>query len=449
MSFIDEIKERLKVLKKPQKGKEELLSEQVEVVKEEFDGENIEKATEIAVKIIKENPNISAVEFLKRLKEESEISDQIVVDATKEIPDETTVEVVKKLDFTSDQISEIVHDTDMEFDMAKKVVAQIPDEEMKEKQRRELIKNQEDTTLKELDKIRNQCLKHGVHETIRIIENMDMPIKTSKIENKIYEIMARMVAYDYMELGSSRIESITQVIPLEKMLEIEFPSIVESQYRNFAEEYDKEKKEYKEYDKDMLKKIIISKIARNVVKDFERTGQWNNQKLETIKKLPEGQRKIFMSSIDSDKRINLSNREKKRLGRNIGIEEKDKKLNDLFEKLETMPQGESRRYISSFERQIQNAKGKEISSYEEQIPDKKEKSEKDKRLQQEIRKLNAQIGNLSVDEAIKVVSIMNTTLEQRQEAKKVMTPKVKGKQVTNNQERPSGMNPENKDQFSL
>lgn len=449
MSFIDEIKERLKVLKKPQKGKEELLSEQVEVVKEEFDGENIEKATERAVKIIKENPNISAVEFLKRLKEESEISDQIVVDATKEIPDETTVEVVKKLDFTSDQISEIVHDTDMEFDMAKKVVAQIPDEEMKEKQRRELIKNQEDTTLKELDKIRNQCLKHGVHETIRIIENMDMPIKTSKIENKIYEIMARMVAYDYMELGSSRIESITQVIPLEKMLEIEFPSIVESQYRNFAEEYDKEKKEYKEYDKDMLKKIIISKIARNVVKDFERTGQWNNQKLETIKKLPEGQRKIFMSSIDSDKRINLSNREKKRLGRNIGIEEKDKKLNDLFEKLETMPQGESRRYISSFERQIQNAKGKEISSYEEQIPDKKEKSEKDKRLQQEIGKLNAQIEKLSVDEAIKVVSIMNTTLEQRQEAKKVMTPKVKGKQVTNNQEKPSGMNPENKDQFSL
>lgn len=447
MNFIDKI---IKGFIKSQKGKEELLSEQVNVVKEEFDGKNVEEATKKAVEIIKENPNISAVEFLKRLKDESEISDQIVVDATKEISDEATVEVVEKLDFNSEQISEIIQDTDMEFDMAKKVVAQIPDEKMKEERKRELIKNQEDITLKELDKIRNQCLKRGVQEIICMIKNMDMPVKTGKIVNKINEIMARIVAYDYMQLGSSRIESITQVIPLEKMLEIDFPNIVESQYRVLEEECNKERKEYKEYDKNMLKNIIISKSARKVARDFERTGQWDSQRLETIKKLKEDQRKKFMVAIDSDKRIKLSNREKTGLSRKIGIEEGiDKRLDDLFEKIEAMPQEESRRYISSFERQIQKAKEKKISTSKEQIPEKKEESEKYKRLQQEIGKLNVQIGELSVDEAIKVIGIMSTTLEQRKEAKKVMTPKVKEKQATNNQEKPTGMNQENEDQFSL
>lgn len=455
MGIIDKITEKIT---KSTKGKEELLAEQVDAVKEEIDSENVKAGTKKAVEIIRENPEISAVEFLKMLKEEDNIPNEIIVDTTKKITDEETVEVVEELDFTSEQISEIIKDTDMDFDIAKKVVAQIPDEAKKEEQKRKLIKSEEAIILKQLDDIYEQCENLMDQEIIYRVKKINMTIETGNIESKINEIAAKMTAFECITIGDVKISNIIELIPLKRMLEIKFTNCVERQYRILADKYDKQKKKYRDYDKSRLERKIIKESAKNIAKDFDKIGEWDSPELETIKKLEKKQKEIFMKEIYSCENIKISSGDYRRLSRKIGMqEEKYKKLDDLFEKLENMPEEEREIYILNLENQIKENNKIDNSSKEEKTPNDSERDisskEEYSKKEKSINEVVAVLQELSPSEAISVADIVKTSIQQRNEVKKVITPKVKRDKTTNTQiasDKPTGINlADDEDQFSL
>lgn len=411
MSLVDFIMEILN------RRVENKMQERVEAVKGVYDEsetekEAIKRATDRVIKEIEANPDMPVIEFLKMIQEEEKLPTDILVEATKQIPDvksETvTVKAVEELDFASKEIKEIIEEADISLNTAQKMAAQIPDETIKREQQEELEKKQEQKTLQQLQKIYDTCEKMNDNQLVQEIRKVKIDTKTNKIEEAIKHIIAKKTALDCMRFGGPKIPTMAQVISPVEMLEMNFPFLVEKEYKSIKKAYDEQGKEYHEYgvaEKRMVKKKILENIAKTVAKNFEEIGDISVPQSEQMGSLNKEEIEIFTDAVKKFcKREQLSDIEIERIHRQIKGDTSNE-LEDVIRMLEKMKPIERERYVSMFKKQM---------------TENDEKTMQEKELDAAIYALQQQIKKLPNEDGIQTATMITNMLQERQVAKNMI-----------------------------
>lgn len=93
----------------------------------------IRVAAEKAIEALIANPNMSAKELIAMINEEEGLPVDVVVEIAKQLPRErekTIVGITEEYDLPSKDLQEILNKADVSLNAARKIVAQIPDEEI-------------------------------------------------------------------------------------------------------------------------------------------------------------------------------------------------------------------------------------------------------------------------------------------------------------------------------
>lgn len=170
--------------------------------------------------------------------------------------------------------------------------------------------------------------------------------RTSEVNDMIKQILARKAAIDWKHSGSARIQSMMGIISPEEMLEENFSQLVEEEFRDVEkiEKYPGEKK----YQQEDMQKIILSQIAKNVVKMYREVGVLDVPQSDNMKNLTPEQEEFFVNQVQIyGKEINI-----KKVRQQIrGI--MDYELEDFIKMIEKIPESERGEYIKKFKEQIQ------------------------------------------------------------------------------------------------
>lgn len=266
--------------------------------KENGEEHPIDSTVETIMKIIKENPNPQKVrELLKAVLEEEKIPNRVFektatkISKSDEIPDEIITKVVEK---TDKQVPDEV------------INNMIKEGEFGVKERLDLIKNVEDENIIK-ERVKNEfkvLYKNSEEKTdIEIVNRVkDLKIllgennEDTEIEHLINKIVAKKMAECYYDdkLKGTRIYTLSQIMPTEKMIEIDLPSKVLEEYQKKEEE--KGKKEDRVNTK-KLKIQILDEMARTIAYKYKETNVFVIPQSNNMKKLEKEEEDKFIDSI--------------------------------------------------------------------------------------------------------------------------------------------------------
>lgn len=345
---------------------QEILTKGVEAVKDKYDEvdtrqEAIQEAAKRVIRELEAHPDMPAIAFLKMLQDEKKLPDDVVVEASTQISEvkseEILVELMEELDIPSKDIQYIIKKSDISVDTAKKVAEQIPDETIQEEEKRRLEniekEKKEEEEKREQDKIKRKlrekyvkCDEIPVSTLVSNFSDIEANNRTSEVNDMIKQILARKAAIDWKHSGSARIQSMMGIISPEEMLEENFSQLVEEEFRDVEkiEKYPGEKK----YQQEDMQKIILSQIAKNVVKMYREVGVLDVPQSDNMKNLTPEQEEFFVNQVQIyGKEINI-----KKVRQQIrGI--MDYELEDFIKMIEKIPESERGEYIKKFKEQIQ------------------------------------------------------------------------------------------------
>lgn len=391
------------------------MQKKLDIVKDKFDEsetkeEGVEEATNIVISEIQKNPNMPIIEFLKMIQEEENLPTEIVIEAIKQMSkmnteDSTVKDAVEELDLPSRGIQDIIKEVDS-LDTAKTMANQIPDKQIKEqeknrlakieRERREIQKKKKEEQIKKnlKDKYIN-CDK--IHMTNLVSDVKEVWDKNSNqdIHNIITQILARKAAIECLRYGTTRISTITKIIPPEQMLEEDFLKRVREEFEDV-----KEKKEYQgekdhQYSEKELRMRILSKIAKNVAKTYQEVGIIDIPQTESMKKVTEEEEQYLIDKIQIyEKEINNIEKIKNQIRGNKNYE-----VEDLIEMVTRIPEKERTDYINSFQMQIKRGNKKEIIFSEE--------------INKKLEEMKDKLHQLNEDDRVQVIEETIENIEER------------------------------------
>ena len=161
MSLIDKIfkKEKQKELKL-QHG---VNTVQTIIEESETQKEARHKAVSAAIEEIQAHPEMPVGEFLRRLQQNTDLSDADLVKIIKQLPEvkseEATLAAVKATDLSSPKIAEIIQDTPISPKVAQKIVEQIPDEDIQREEQAKIDQELEKRKKQEQIRKENEILE--------------------------------------------------------------------------------------------------------------------------------------------------------------------------------------------------------------------------------------------------------------------------------------------------
>lgn len=413
MSFLDRIKSKLykKEEKKLLKGLDEV-KETFEEAKEETDTKNeaIKVAANRALEQIKAHPDMSAIDFLKLIEEEEELPTAIVGEVALEIPKEMSenevVETVKQLDLGASIIQEIIKEADVSLKTEQFLVNEIPDNEIKKAEQEKLRQRKEKKNLERIQKLYETCTQISDPQLIDKIQEINISEKTNQIQNKLIQLIAKKTAHDCMEYGGPKVPTMAQIIPVDQMLEINFHNIVEKEYEILKSEYEKKGQKYHIYNPNELKNKIIENIGKEIAKSYEATGDINVPQSEQMKKLKSEEEELLIESIEKAcKEEKITEKERIKIRRQIKGEITTE-IEDLVNMFEKLPNEQMEDYLNRFRSQLQ---------------ERTKKTEEEQIAELAIDRLNLKLRTLSPKECTKVVNVMISTLEEREQAKQLIS----------------------------
>lgn len=266
--------------------------------KENGEEHPIDSTVETIMKIIKENPDPQKVkEILKAVLEEEKIPNKVFektatkISKSNEIPDEIITTVVEKTD--TQLPDELINNM-------------IKEGEFGVQERFELIKNVEDEKIiKERVKNEFKVLYANSEEKTDIeVVNRVKDLKNllgdinedTEIENLINKIVAKKMAECYYDdkIRGTRIYTLAQIMPTEKMIETDLPSKVVQEYQKIEEE--KGEKEDRINAKE-LKIQILDEMARTIAYKYKDANVFVIPQSDNMKKLDKEEEGKFIDAI--------------------------------------------------------------------------------------------------------------------------------------------------------
>lgn len=410
MSFWDKLKDRLPKAKK----EEQKLLKGLDAVKEtydEVDGREaaIKASAQKAIQQMELHPEMSAVELIKMIQDDKELPIDVVVKIAKQIPEvrqeETVVKIAEEVDLPIEGYKEIIQDADVSLSTAQKIAEQIPDEGIKIQQQEELKKQREEKIYNNLQELYKDCVNMNDLQTVDRLGDYKYANQPLRIKEQVRKILARRTAIDCLDFGGPKIETIARVISADELLEIEFDKRVSEEYLNMRAEYEDKNKPYHEYDRNLVKGMIIENVAKGVAKDFDEAGYIKVPQSDAMNNLTENEEQIFIKTMKhSCKKEVLTEKDIMRVRKQIRGDISNE-LEDIEKMLGKMSQDDRETYVTMFKQIIQS---KSKSSPEEM------------QLQESIVHLNEQINQLPKGEAITTAKMMSQILEDRKKAKRTL-----------------------------
>ena len=347
-------------------------------VKEKYNNNNedkIEQSVEKAIVIIENNPDI-AKSLLKTMIGNPEIPNQVIAEATKEMiknSEKTAgkiagIEVVANLgeEFKDDALKDIADEAAKSPDINRKyeieVIKPIGDEK---KKREEVIK-----ILKRIyDKDRGDKIDDDLFTEIDELRFIEPSEEIEKLESKI---VAKHMALRCLEYGNPMISDnpknpLNKIIPLEKMAEIDIPTLIEEEYKKIGSDLKEKIKASKgkvhRYEKDIVRKQLIDAIQRRTMGDVEKENRKLNNIVSMAKILPQQEKELFMNSTENI----ITNGESRKVY-NKFID------SGLIDIMKDLPEEEMKESMLTFketmERRVQQIKSKDESRMNEKLNEK-------------------------------------------------------------------------------
>ena len=313
MSFIDKIfkKEKQKELKL-QHG---VNTVQTIIEESETQKEARHKAVSAAIEEIQAHPEMPVGEFLRRLQQNTDLSDADLVKIIKQLPEvkseEATLAAVKATDLSSPKIAEIIQDTPISPKVAQKIVEQIPDEDIQREEQAKIDQELEKRKKKEQIRKENEILEKLsllyedckdieapiLVEKVKILTNEN---RTKKINKKILDIISKRTALDCMKYGAPRLKTLAGIMPAEDMFEADLPSLAQSEYEILKLDYEEKKEKYKTFGaekKTLIKNLLLENIAQKSAQTFDELGDFNLPQTEHFKNLSDEDVQKFIDTV--------------------------------------------------------------------------------------------------------------------------------------------------------
>ncbi len=429
MSLID------RILNKEEKKKEIKLQQGVNTVQtviEESDSqkEASEKAVTAAIEEIQAHPEMPVGEFMKRLQKNTDLTDADLVRIIKQLPDvkseEATIYAVQATDLSSPKIAEIIEDAPISPNVAQKIAEQIPDEniqkeqqakidkELEEQERQKAIQK-ENEIIDQLSQLYDECENIEDPELVAKTQKLhiDRSIMTNKIENKLFDILAKRTAIDCMKYGGPKIPTLAGALSPNDdltldMFEANLPILTQIEYKNLKVNYDEQGKNYHEYgpeEKKLVKDKLLEGIAKKSAKTFDEIGDFNIPVTEQFQNLNEEDLDLFVKTVKTYSKGGLDNIDESRLIRQLNGET-TAELQSLNKMLEKMKPRERDLAIQNIVNLLKS------NSNETKSPAQKE-------LDEAINTITSKIKNLPTEKQLITAKAINNVLDQQQESIKM------------------------------
>lgn len=391
-----------------------------------------EKAMNIVIDTIQTHSDMPVGEFLKMIQENTDLSDNSLVEIIKQMPniksEKATVEAVKKVDLASEAITEIIQEATVSPVIVQELIDQIPDEEIQKKQQAEIEKRIEEEQIKKekakenkilssLEEIYEMCDSINDANLVDKIETLGINTRTEKINEILRNIIAKKVAIDCMKFGGPKLPTMMRIMPAVEMLEVDLPDLAEKEYYKEKTVYDKEGKEYYIYgieQKKMVKQKILENIAKDVAKNFEEIGDISIPQIESLKNLTEEEMNVFVNTIKHPGRIT-----------EIGKEE----IEMVEKQLKGGTGGEWKNIKRMLERMRVKDRERVVKEFMQILNDNKNKTEKEKKLDEEIAQIGDCIKKIPDDDrrtnAVKAILDVLEQQETHMEKKKTAMKNIK------------------------
>ena len=258
----------------------------------------IDSTVEKIMDIIKENNNPETIrEVLRRILEKEEIPNRVF--------EKTAREISKDKEIPNDFITEVVEES--KTNVPDSVIATIVDEsDMNTEQRLQLMKNVEDKKILE-QRMKNEliilyknCKEKRDNEVVERIEEIKSFLDgetNEEIDVLVQKVIAKKMAENYYSdiKKGTKIYTLSKIIPVEEMIEIDLPSKVQEEYRKKEEI---EGKKEGRFNKDDLTAMILREMARNIVKKYEETRTFIIPQSDNMRNLDKKQEQDFINAIE-------------------------------------------------------------------------------------------------------------------------------------------------------
>ena len=290
---------------KKEKGKEKAIEEVTEMLKD-FLSRSEDQELNAIIRGIKYDTTVPVSELVEDIAitsaQEAENPDKVMETLGEVAPDRKIVELVENSSDIPLEHKEILAKGIQDDKTRTKIKREIKTEAEKRKEKEDLKKLQkiynEETDKEDLGDqfLQAEILKLNLNDEGILKLNLDM--SSERIKQKIYQILARRMANNYMRFGDTSLSQFSCIVQPEDLFADNFETIVE-------QEYDKKTKKEKEESKfKFSKKDIEANIRRQMVKSiasfYQEYGKFNIPQSERMKELSAIDKRQFIKEIEAE-----------------------------------------------------------------------------------------------------------------------------------------------------
>lgn len=372
-----------------------------------------QKAIQVALEQIRNDPDMNTGKFAKMLLENSSFTSSdiqtLVIEIVKKDKEKSALKIVQETPLSTSQIQKIVEKAPVSLDTAEEMIKEIPDEKIQQKEQEKINLEREQKTLEQLSKLYTSCDDIESNKILSLINALDIQDITPSIQKKLISIVAKRAALDCMKYGVCRYEPLSNIVSSEELFEEDLPSLVNIEYKRLKVGFDDDGKKYYKFTperKHVIHEKILEDLAKKSAKTFNSLSDFGIPKTDKFKNLSEADIKFFIEKVKVYS-PGISKAALKRLSRQLNGETVAE-LHDLNRILEKM-NSKDRDVV------VQNIiSGIIDESLLKGVPS--ATSDLDKILFS----INAQIKSLPKEEQVPIAQTIKDTLNERQKSLKLV-----------------------------
>lgn len=296
------------------KNSPEKLAEELEMsykrMKKEGEEHPIDKTVKNVMKKIQENPEPRNVEkILKAVKDNEGIPDRVfektstIISETNEIPDRVITDVIEKSEtsISDEAINRIIEEGKIDVKERINLMHNLEDKAIIEKR----VENELNILYRVCENKRDDEVVDRVKELKKFLNYDDV---NEQLQMLIQQVVAKKMAENYYSDVSkgTNIYTLSQIMPVEDMIENDLPSMVQNEYQKIEE--NREKKEGR-FNKKGLKIQILIEMGKKIAYKYDETGVFIIPQSKNMKIIDKDEEEMFIKTIQTYSRKQLSKQE--------------------------------------------------------------------------------------------------------------------------------------------
>lgn len=304
--------------KREEEGKKAALKAALELIAEAIKDPNFVETNEQFATLLKELKNNSKIPV-------TEIAKDLVINVAEETKNpQGLVESIAAV-VSDEKIVTIVADENIPLEHKGILAEGVNDTDVREKLKvdikteAELKKEKED--IEKLQIMYEQCEELAELKMQTKIREMKVDRSSEKIKTILNQIVAKKIAYNYVKFNHTKLEILSDIVPIEDMYADRLEDITEEEYKKILEESQqtdkdtKEKKKNEELEKEkhgyqFHKKVLTERIEeqliRKIIERYLKTGEFYIPQSDRMKSRTQKEQRKFLNEIEEKLGKNLN-----------------------------------------------------------------------------------------------------------------------------------------------